>query len=185
MSAIRDSMLAIFERHNDPVTFAYAGWLFVLSYYLATWGFLRHAGAASGIWKPNGFFDVATSILWSSFTVALIISSIDLLVRNQLSLLLLANYYILFLFFFAFIYSLLDWHFGSVENRRSGTWYGEIQSLIMSVTMMTGSGYTTATPKGLRAQSVAAIQSLLGLAFVAVFIAKAVSAVSPVPTVSP
>ena len=178
MSAILDSMQAIFERHNDPVIFAYVGWVFVSSYYLATWGFLSHAGATSGIWKKNGFVDVATSIIWSSFTVLLIGSSIDLLIRNKLSLLLLANYYILFLFLFAFIYNLLDWHFaGSVRNRKSG-WLGEIQCLIMSVTMMTGSGHTTATPKGLRIESVAAIQSLLGLAFVAVFIAKAVSAVS-------
>jgi hypothetical protein len=152
-----------------------------LSYYLATWQFLAQKVATSGIWKKHGFFDVTTSIFWSFSTVVLIVISIDLLIRNQLSLLLLANYYILFLFSFAFIYSLLDWHFaGSVENRQSDTWSGEIQSLIMSVTMMTGSGHTTVTPKGLRAESVAAIQSLLGLAFVAVFIAKAVSAVSAV-----
>ena len=179
MSAILDRMLAIFKSPNYPAYLVYVGWMVVLSYYLATWGFLAHKDATSGIWEKNGYFDVATSIFWSFLTVALIVASIDLLIRNQLSLLLLANYYILFLFSFAFIYSLLEWHFpGSVKNRESETWRGEIQSLIMSVTMMTGSGHTTATPAGLRAESVAAIQSLLGLAFVAVFIAKAVSAVS-------
>jgi hypothetical protein len=181
MSATLDSMRAILG-YNDPVVFAYVGWMFVVSYYLVTLGFLTYGGATSGFWKRNGCFDVITSIIWSGFTVMLIISSIDLLIKNQLPLLFLAKYYVLFLFLFAFIYSVLEWHSsGSVENRHRDSWSGEIQSLIMSVTMMTGSGHSTATPKGLRAESVAAIQSLLGLVFVAVFIAKAVSAVSADP----
>ena len=111
MSAILDSMPAIFGRLNGPVFFAYAGWVLVLSYYIATWRFLAHKGTTSGIWRKDGFFDRATSVVWASSTVLLIGISIYLLIKNRLSLLLLANYYIFFLFSFAFIYSLLDWHF--------------------------------------------------------------------------
>ena len=175
-----DSTLAVIKRLNDPDVFAWVGGIFVISYYATSLGFISREGVANyqGFWSKNGFFDRATSFIWTLFAIGLIGSSVDLLLRNQLSLSLLAIYYVLFLFFFAFIYNLVAWHYpGSISNLKPG-WDGEIQCLVMSVSMMTGSGHSVALPASTKTDIIAAVQSLLGLIFVAVFIAKAVSAVS-------
>jgi hypothetical protein len=181
MSAAISYVSLFFDKYNDPAVFAALGWIFVASYYVTSWGFIAHEKAKKGIWKKNGFFDRATTFIWFGFTVALIISSIDLIVKNEMSLTMLAIYYVLFLFLFAFIYNLIAWHSpGSVEKLGLG-WTTEIQCLILSVSMMTGSGHTTVQPKNAVSDSIASVQSLIGLAFVAVFIAKAVSVVSAAP----
>ena len=181
MSAALSYVSLLFDKYNDPVVFAAFGGVFVASYYLTSWAFIAHAKAKRGFWKKNGPADIITTFVWLTFTFLLIVSSIDLLLKNELSLWMLGIYYALFLFLFAFIYNLLAWHApNSIEQLGSG-WTAELQCLILSVSMMTGSGHSTVRPNGARADAVAAIQSLVGVAFVAVFIAKAASAVSTIP----
>ena len=167
----------IISRLNDPIFIIDIGWGYVVSYYLASWGFHHHSADLNytGIWKKNGFADVVTSTIWLIVAIILILSLIDLLIRNQLSLSFLLQYYALFLLLFGHMYNILEWHApGSIAEMQNG-WPGELQCAIMSIEIMTSAPYTSARPAGLVTESIAALQSLLGLAFVAIFIAKAVA----------
>ena len=168
---------AIIAGLNDPAVIVYVGWGYVVSYYLASWGFHYHSSDANhtGIWKKNGFADVVTSTIWSIVAIILILSLIDLLIRNELSLGFLLHYYVLFLLLFAHVYNIVEWHApGSIGDMQAG-WPGELQCVIMSIEIMTSAPYTSARPVTLVPESIAALQALLGLAFVAIFIAKAVA----------
>ena len=162
---------------DDPLVVGVVGWTFVASYYVASWGFISHNKAGyQGPWRKNGWIDRVTSIMWAGVAVFLIMSLVVFLVGHQISLPGLLNFYFLFLFTFAFVYNILEWHFpGSLNNMQPG-WPGEIQCLLISLAAMTTASYPSAAPKSLLAECISGIQTLLGVAFVAIFIAKAVSA---------
>jgi hypothetical protein len=118
-------------------------------------------------------------VLWCFGALALIASLIDLVVRNELSVSFLLQYYALFLLFFAFVYNLIGWHLpGAIEGLRAG-WAGELQCLIMSVQVMTTGDYTSAKPAKPISEVISAVQCLLGILFIAVFVAKAVGLLTP------
>jgi Mn2+/Fe2+ NRAMP family transporter len=164
---------------NDPTVVVYVVWAFIVSYYLASWGFLSHEEANyRGAWRKSGIIDIASSVIWLVVTIFLILSLIDLLIRNRVSLGLILHFYVFFLFLFAFVYNILEWHDSGQISPYSGGWAGELRCLVMSIEIMTSSPYTSTKPAKLLAESIAAIQSLLGIAFVTIFIVLAVTLIA-------
>lgn len=162
---------------GDPELMLLVGGIYVISYYFVSAIFLSKAsdGSYRGAWRKNGPIDIATSLLWCFTALAMIVSLLGLLATNQLSLPHLLGYYALFIFLFAFVYNLLEWHFpGSIKDLTTG-WSGELQSVLLSIQVMTSTDLTSARPKKSLVQVFAAIEALLGVLFVAVFIAKAVN----------
>lgn len=161
---------------NNPTTIVLAGLFVVCGYYLISWFFHYYSGVAgySGPWRKNSWIDITSSVIFTAATIATIVSLIDLACRNELTLEFLLIYYVLLIFLFAFIYNIIEWHRpGAVVGLLPG-WAGELQSVILSVQIMTSADYTSAKPARLGTELLASIQSLLGILFIAVFIAKAV-----------
>ena len=170
-------LYSLIQTINDPQVIVILGWVFVASYYIAVTAFY------TGIFLHNGTVDIVTSVIWSGFALILTISLIDLLIHSKLGLSTLLNYYVLFIFFFNFIYSIIEWHFSGQINFGVETdptierWWGEIKTLTMSVQIMTGSAVTATIPKSPLAELIASVQALLGLLMASVFIAEAVNVV--------
>jgi hypothetical protein len=83
---------------------------------------------------------------------------------------------ILFLFLFAFLYGLLEWHSpGMLTGVQAAEYEAELLYLLVSVGAQTGSGYTRARPNKALAELIAASQTLVGLFFAVIFIALAVN----------
>jgi hypothetical protein len=163
---------------NDPNDIIPMGFFYVLSYYVVTafTTFKRARPGYNGPWRKGGPGDIGTSIVWCLAACVLIMSLLDLLSRNELSLKQLLLYYVLFLFLFAFVYNILEWHFpGTIDGLLPG-WPGELQCLSMSIQTMTTGDYTSAKPAKPIAETLSSVQLLLGVLMVAVFIAKAVAA---------
>ncbi len=171
------AILQFLQGLNDPGRVVQVGFWYVASYYVVS-GFFYHYATKpgyAGVWRKNGAVDVVTSVLWCFAAIGLILSLLDLLIRNELPLGYLLVYYALFLFLFAFVYNLLEWHLpGTIDGLKDG-WTGELQCMTMSIQVMTTADYTTAKPARALAEFLAGLQSLLGIVFVAVFIAKAVA----------
>ncbi len=161
-----------------PVHLIFISVLFVVAYYWLSTKFWKHAGETTdaGVWKQNGALDIVTSVLLLLPAVVLVLSVIDLAASAQMSVTYLLCYYGLLILFFSFGFSLLEWHKnGAIEKAGKG-WECELRCLLVSVQSMTGLGYTTARPQSVMAEVVAAAESLLGIFFIAIFVAKAVAA---------
>lgn len=171
------TLLQWLQAFNNPNTIIIIGLAYVASYYIVSALFYRTQSQApgyNGAWRKNGPVDIITSFLWCLGAIGLIVSLIDLVTRNEIGLRNLLIYYTLFLFAFAFLYNLLEWHSpGNLRGLKPG-WGGELQCFILSVQVMASGSFTSVQPSGVLADLLAAVQLLLGLFFVAVFIAKAV-----------
>lgn len=181
------TIIRFLQVSNDPVKIIYIGFVYVASYYVVSAVFHHYSvkPGYSGIWRKNGIIDVITSVIWCIAAIGLITSLLDLLIRNELTVVYLLLYYALFLFLFAFLYNILNWHFvGTIDGLQAG-WKGELQCVVMSIQVMTTGDYTSAKPAKLVAEVFACLQSLLGVLFVAVFIAKAVALLSASGAPSP
>jgi hypothetical protein len=165
---------------NDPFWISAVCWVFVAAYYVVSAGFIRaskKSEGARGIWKKNGALDVGTSLLWVVTTIVLIGSLLDLASRNKLSFGYLAQYYLLFIFLFAFIYGILEWHWqGMLYAIGSDLWVAEAKYLIVSMQTITTLGYTDVRPGRLVTECVACAEALVGITFVAIFISRWVNA---------
>lgn len=170
-------VLQALQAVNDPKSIVLIGAAYGIGYYIVSWLFHRHSHDSTygGWWRKNSAADAITSFLWIVVAVVLILSLLDLLSRNELPLQYLLAYYVLWLFLFAFIYNILEWHYPGMVSGLSEGWSGELQCLVMSVSAMTAGPYTSARPAKPLAEAIAAFQSLLGLLIVVVFIAKAVA----------
>jgi len=162
---------------NNPQAIVIVGLFVVASYYLVSAKFHYHSNSPTyrGVWNKNGPIDIVTSVVWALASILLILSLIDLVSRNELTLGFLLGYYTLFIFLFAIVYNVLEWHFpGGIAEQKAG-WAGELQSVILSIQIMTSADYTSAKPARWDTESIASLQSLLAIFFIAVFIAKAVA----------
>jgi hypothetical protein len=178
-ACMRSGPLDVFQALNDPKRVTIIVWCVIVSYYIASYIFIHKNSKPDykGWWRKNGSVDRGTSVLWSVTTVFLILSLFDLVNRNELPLRYLIHYFFLFILLFAFIYNICHWHWdGTLENAGSG-WAAEVNCVIMSIGAMTTSGFMSTRPKSVLAELIASAESLLGLFFIAVFVAKAVSLV--------
>lgn len=174
------TVITFLQRLNDPFYIVRIGFTYVVSYYLVSACFHYYAARPGyvGVWRRHGAVDIGSSILWCFAALTLILSLLDLLIRNELSLSYLLLYYVLFIFLFAFVYNMLEWHFpGTICDMDDG-WTGEVQCITMSIQLMTGGYHTSAKPARPTAEFIAGLQALLGIMFIAVFIAKAVAALA-------
>ncbi|MFN4275473.1 MAG: hypothetical protein ACK4FJ_04175 [Ferrovibrio sp.] len=127
--------------------------------------------------KKHGPVDIITSIAWVLFAVILIWSLAEHASQESLTLWQLIEFYAFFLFLFAFIYGILDWHFPEklIDGISNNKIEAEFQYLSMSVGTQTLFGYWRAKPKHWVIEVFAAIQALLSLWFVATIIARSVN----------
>jgi hypothetical protein len=152
-----------------------AGAAYFLLYLVLTFFFYaaNRQEPAGGLLARNGLLDITSSIVLVSITAWLIVNVIVLGARGSLTFQFLVAYYGLFIFLFAGIYSLLEWHFpGSLQEVSKGTWETELQCLILSLQTMTTLGPTRATPKRYLAELVACAEAILGIFFIGVFVAR-------------
>jgi len=161
---------------SKPTFALMIGAAFVASYYIMSIISIHFDRPGyKGIWKKNGVIDIITSIIWACATIVLITSFIYFVVKSQIGLAEALAFYVLFIVLFAFIYRLLDWHFpGMLAQQRPG-WAAEASALTVSIGAMTGGDLGSARPARVLTELIAALQGILGLLFVAIFIAQAVS----------
>lgn len=183
---------------SSPASTSVALVVYIVSYYLVS-GFCL--GAAKwkkahpdktlprwhALWDRNSVLDVVTTVLWVLAAIIGIWSLIELSITQTLSLPYLVAYYILFIFLFGFLYALVEWHLpGQLKDCSSGTpsgadtssWASEFEYILLSLRLQAGVDAGSFRLSGQLMKLVGALQSLLGLFFVVVFIAQAVSALS-------
>lgn len=166
----------ISEIVRDPQRIVFVCWFFVAGYYVLTFFFIRAADTTKSVWRKNGFLDISTSILWCSLTVWLLRSLFQLASTNNLPLTQLIQYYFLLIFLFAFIYGLIEWHWPGMLTGVGSGWEAELRCLLISIQTITTLGYTTSKPARGVTEFIASVEGLLGIFFLAVFVAKAVNA---------
>ncbi len=162
----------------DPVRIRWIAWTFIGGYYLLSLVYIAAAktGGGSRIFKKDGWLDRATSLYWLVFAVSLIGCLYSLAARSKLSLPILIEYYVFFIFLFAFLYGLIKWHRETwIDGIRSTEYEAEIQYLILSVSMQTTSGIGRAKPAHWVVEVIGSLQTLLGIGFVVVIVAIAVN----------
>lgn len=159
------TILRFLQDLNDPSSIVLIGFVFVGSYYVVSifFHYYESKKGYAGIWRKNGPLDVVSSVIWCLSALFLILSLVDLLTRNVLSLGYLLIYYVLFIFLFAFVYNILDWHFHGSFHGLNGGWPGELQCVTMSLQAMTTGGYTSAKPARPLTEFLASVQTLLGI----------------------
>jgi hypothetical protein len=162
---------------NDPFWVSLVCWGFVAAYYGVSWGFIsasRREESGRGCWRQNGLLDIVTSSVWVTTTILLIASLLDLASRNKLSFWYLAQYYLLFIFLFGFIYGILQWHWPGMlkEADQTNLWTAEAQYLTVSMQTITTLGYTGVRPGQLLTEWIACVQAMIGIVFVAIFIGR-------------
>ncbi len=124
----------------------------------------------------GSWVDKLTSAFWIVFAVLLIWSLASHAATNALTLAALVEFYVFFLFLFAFLYGLIEWHApGKLDGVVATEYEAEIQYLPISLGAQTTCGYTRARPSHWLTESIAAIQTLLGVGFLAVWVAIAVN----------
>lgn len=193
---------------RDPSGLLWFAALVIAGYYAVTALFLQAIAAkkTKGLWKfmgKHGPVDIFTSVIWVVTPVFLIINMILVARRGNLTLDLLLIYYGLFIFLFAFLYCLAEWHRpgsligiseeyvskkgdGSIERevRRyefGDSWNDELMYLIVSLQTQTALGYNRVRPNSALTEIIAGVQALVTLFFVAVAIAQAVNLTAPAP----
>ena len=170
--------ILLIEALRDPFLISIACWIFIGGYYVVSYYFIKGARTKgyTGPWRKNGALDVITSVLWCLVAALLLASLLDLTIDNRLSLQYLVQYYFFFVFLFGFIYGILHWHWPGMLRDAGDGWRAEVKYIIISIQTITTVGYTTARPEHPVTELIACSQTLLGIFFIAVFIAKAVSA---------
>ena len=164
------------QAFDNPSVAFWVGVGFIASYYAMSFISIGHDKEGyTGMWRKNGVVDIATSTIWLVGTITLIISFIDFLIRRQIDLRDALRFYALFIVLFAFVYRLLDWHFpGMLAQQRPG-WSAELAALTVSLGAISGGDLGNARPARPLTEFIAALESLLGLLFVAIFIAQGVT----------
>jgi hypothetical protein len=77
---------------------------------------------------------------------------------------------------FAFLYGILEWHWpGKLQGLSVNPLEGELQYLLLSVSAQTTGGFSRVKPSHCITEVIAAVQTLLGIAFLAVWVATAVN----------
>src|ERR1700741_4568032 len=99
------SLIGFLPHIKNPVNILWIAAIFVASYYATATIF------HTSLLPKNGALDIIPSVISFLGAAALIASLIDLLARNELSLGFVVVYYFLFIVLFAFLYSVLEWHF--------------------------------------------------------------------------
>jgi hypothetical protein len=88
-------------------------------------------------------------------------------------------YYFLFIFLFAIIYGIIDWHWPNNMFEgipETGKWKAEARYLLISLQTQTTLGYTSSKPKDLKIELLTCIQALLGIFFITIFISLSINA---------
>lgn len=153
----------------------------IISYIIVSGFFISNKEKGKGAFKKYGFWDLITSIFWILCAIILIVSLFYLCtVKFSMPLKYLVTYYFLFIFLFAIIYGIIDWHFpgDAFEGITSGSWTAELQYLILSIQTQSTIGYTNRKPKSVGIELLAAIHSLLGIFFMAIFISISINKLS-------
>jgi hypothetical protein len=183
LSFLRVSIMIVWSLHalanflGNPTHVSWLCFIFIVSYYLVSVVFIwAQKMGKGGLLKKNSPLDMISSGLWIVFAVVLIFSLFELASEGKLSLGYLVLYYIFFIFLFAFLYGLLEWHWpGMLMGVNTEGYEAELLYLLVSIGAQTGSGYTRARPTKALTELIAAIQTLVGLFFTVVFIALAVN----------
>ena len=175
-------LLKLTELVRSPFAVTVVCAVYIVSYYAVSECFFvaHRRNNTTSLFRKNGWLDNVTSGIWFVIAIVLIWSLIELSAKNQLQLGFLLCYYTVFIFLFAFLYGLLDWHFeGMIDGIATEPWIAEVQYLLFSVETITTLGHSRVKPSHTLIQFINAIQALLGLFFVVVFIAKAVTLMVP------
>jgi hypothetical protein len=131
------------------------------------------AGRREGLFKRNGAFDVLTSLALIGVTLWLIVNVIVLAANQLLTFPFLFAYYVLFIFLFSGIYSLIQWHFpASLEGAAPSSWETELQCLILSLQTITTLGPTRVKPLSYLTELTACGEAILGIFFIGIFVAR-------------
>src|SRR5438270_10996256 len=163
------------QAFQNPKRALRSGLAFIVSYYLVSIiSIACDTPAYNGLWQKNGAVDIATSVIYFTATAMLLLSFSEFLTRHQLGLGDVLMFYILFVFLFAFMYRLLEWHFPGMLGKEYEGWSAELAALNVSMGAMTGRDMGLARPAQPLTQMVAAFEGLMGLLFVAVLIGRAV-----------
>lgn len=176
------AIIRALQAFDTPTGAVRVGFGFVISYYLLSLFFIPVNRPSYKGWlkdvpwlRKNSIVDWATSLIWLSSAVILILSFVDFVVRKKITLADALKFYILFIFLFAFVYRLIEWHWPGVLAQQRTGWAAEVAALTLSIGAMTGGDLGAARPTKPALELIAALQTILGLLFVAIFIAKAVA----------
>ena len=149
--------------------------LLILVFYLLSYAFITQHQKGKAF-RRNGSLDKGSSIFWIVASIILIITFFTFASSNKLTIFQLGCFYLLFIFMFAMIYGIAEWHKeGVLENVDSSQKVSELKYLIMSIQTQTSLGYTTIRPKNVYVELLCCIQVLLGFIFYVFFISKALS----------
>jgi len=154
-------------------------WSFVGCYYIVSIAFIiaRARAKPPPIARRDGWFDRISSLFWILFAAILIWSLVANAMASALTLGRLVEFYVFFLFLFAFLYGLLEWHWpGKLKGVSTRPLEAELQYLLLSISTQTTGTVGRVTPSHWITEALAALQTLLGLAFVVVWIATAIGA---------
>lgn len=166
----------VYELLIHPVWISVVGWGFILSHYMLSYIFVTNSkkdGPSSEL-SRNSAIDIITSVLWGVIAICLIISLIDLISRQEVTLLFLLNSYLLLIFLFAYLYNVIEWHYpGTFQGARSGLEF-HVQCVILSAEALSGGASERMGTSSLKVLTILTVQRLIGLLYVAVFIARAV-----------
>lgn len=170
------------QAFDTPTIAVRVGFTFVASYYLLSFIFIPANRADPKGWAKqatwlhkNGVFDWVTSVIWLMSAVVLILSFIDFVIRKKITLNDALKFYALFIFLFAFVYRLLDWHLPGMLSTQHDGWAGEVAALTLSVGAITGGDFGKSRPNRPLTELISSAEAILGILFIAIFIAKAVA----------
>jgi len=166
------------DKLADPYSVRRIVWVYIFAYYLVSFAYIwgETSKKLTRVLRRNGIVDGITSALWIVFGVTLIWSLLAMTAEGNLTLGVLAEFYLFFLFLFAFLYGLIEWHWpGKLTNISAASYEAELQYFLMSMGAQTTFGFSRARPNHWITESIAAVQSLIGVAFIAVWIALAVA----------
>lgn len=152
----------------------------ICSYYLVSWLFINKIGSTNRWMAKSGIIDRVTSFAWTGTAVLLIASLYYLCSEMSMPLRFLLIYYFLFIFLFAIVYGIIDWHYEGIafDNIDTGTWKAELQYFLISLQTQTTLGYTNSKPKSIGADIVTSVQALMGVFFIAIFISLSLNNIS-------
>jgi hypothetical protein len=178
MTRFEEFSASIVNLFLNPALVSIICMIFILLYYLLSAGFIYYKdNITSKWWKRNGIFDILTSVLWTSTSLLLILSLLFLEIKSadQLTLGFVVVYYLLFVFLFAFLYGIIDWHKpGTFADLSENPWHKELQYVIISFQTQSTLGYTRAKPNHLLPELVTCLQVFLGLFFIVTSVSKSI-----------
>jgi hypothetical protein len=168
---------ALGDIFSDPRIVRVVVWVYIVMYYAISYAYLwaERNRKSLAVLKRNGAVDKATSALWIVVGVLLISSLLTIACEQRLTLGILAEYYVAFIFLFAFLYGIIEWHWpGKLEGVKPDSYESEWQYLFMSVGAQTTMGFTRVRPNHWVTEMIAAFQAVLGVAFVGGWVALAI-----------